>query len=139
MKERIDNKVSKFWNKKSNLIFWQKSPNKIFRFNRKKLNYEWFYDGKTNICYNCLDKHVKEGLKNKIAIHTVDVNGEIVSIVMEGIPKQFEDGKAYGNQYIKMTKDRQLILVIKILPKTYQTKYSLMLFLSFFQKILILQ
>ena len=28
----------------------------------------------------------------------VDVNGEIVSIVMEGIPKQFEHGKAYGNQ-----------------------------------------
>ncbi len=28
----------------------------------------------------------------------VDINGEIVSIVMEGIPKQFEHGKAYGNQ-----------------------------------------
>jgi len=79
MKERIDNNIAKFWNKKSNLIFWQKNPKKIFRFNKKNLNYEWFYDGKTNICYNCLDRNVKEGLKNKVAIHTIKENGEIDS------------------------------------------------------------
>jgi acetyl-CoA synthetase len=31
-------------------------------------NAEWFVDGKTNACYNCLDKHVAEGRGDRTAI-----------------------------------------------------------------------
>ncbi len=34
----------------------------------KEPNAEWFVDGKTNACYNCLDKHVAEGRGDRTAI-----------------------------------------------------------------------
>lgn len=34
-----------------------------------KIEYKWFKDGKLNITYNCLDRHVENGLGEKIAYH----------------------------------------------------------------------
>ena len=41
-------------------------------------NYKWFVGGKLNITYNCLDRHVENGRRNKIAyIYTNEDNEEI--------------------------------------------------------------
>jgi len=40
-------------------------------------NYQWFLGGKLNITYNCLDRHLKNGRRNKVAfIYTNEEGGE---------------------------------------------------------------
>ena len=41
---------------------------------------KWFDGGKTNVSYNCLDRHVKQGLGNKVAIIWEGEPGEVRKI-----------------------------------------------------------
>lgn len=43
-------------------------------------NYQWFLNGKLNITYNCLDRHIKNGKRNQVAYIYVDENAHEVKI-----------------------------------------------------------
>jgi acetyl-CoA synthetase len=61
-----------FWRDIAGELFWYKKPTKIldynFDINRGKVFHEWFKDGRTNICYNCLDRHLDTATRNRAAI-----------------------------------------------------------------------
>ena len=38
--------------------------------------YKWFTDGRLNVSYNCLDRHVEAGRGGKVAYHWVGEEGE---------------------------------------------------------------
>ena len=38
--------------------------------------YRWFTDGKLNVSYNCLDRHVEAGHGNRVAFHWAGEEGE---------------------------------------------------------------
>jgi acetyl-CoA synthetase len=60
---------SKFWAKIAERIDWFKKPTKICDFSFKPPVYvKWFEDGELNVSYNCLDRQIKNGRKNKAAI-----------------------------------------------------------------------
>uniref|UniRef100_A0A5K3FAG2 acetate--CoA ligase n=1 Tax=Mesocestoides corti TaxID=53468 RepID=A0A5K3FAG2_MESCO len=67
------NKPAEFWTNISSQFHWETKPkveNALsYNFDLKKghIFIRWFADGKTNLCYNCLDRHVKNGLGSKIA------------------------------------------------------------------------
>ncbi len=44
---------------------------------RNKPFYKWFVGGKTNIVYNCLDRHLKTWRRNKLALIWEGENGEV--------------------------------------------------------------
>jgi acetyl-CoA synthetase len=61
--------------KKDNQKFWENFANELhwFRKWKKTLRWEppfaqWFIGGKTNVCYNCIDRHLGTSRKNKAAI-----------------------------------------------------------------------
>ncbi|MAI02522.1 MAG: propionyl-CoA synthetase [Rickettsiales bacterium TMED254] len=57
----------KFWEKKAENIHWfKKWDNTLHKKNDN--TFEWFHGGLLNTCYNCVDRHVKEGKGNKTAI-----------------------------------------------------------------------
>ncbi len=59
----------KFWAKIAERIDWYKKPTKICDFSFKPPVYvKWFEDGELNVSYNCLDRQIKNGRKNKAAI-----------------------------------------------------------------------
>jgi acetyl-CoA synthetase len=58
---------SEFWGKFAEEIEWFKKWKKIFS-SKKKPFVKWFEDGKLNVSYNCLDRHVKTWRKNKAAL-----------------------------------------------------------------------
>ena len=55
-----------YWKKKASLIDWYQSYDKVL--SKEDNNFIWFKGGKLNTCYNCLDRHVKNGLSKKNAI-----------------------------------------------------------------------
>ncbi len=64
-----------FWAKTaSEGIEWSKKWDKVFEWNYP--NYQWFLGGKLNVTYNCLDRHIKAGLGEKIAYVYTNENYE---------------------------------------------------------------
>ena len=66
--------------------FWAKqadgAPRLVRRSPRRPSNdsnppfYKWFADGKLNVSYNCLDRHVEAGSGDKVAFHWRGEEGE---------------------------------------------------------------
>ena len=71
-KKSIDN-PEKFFGDMAREFHWEKpfdSVGPIYNFDMTKgpISIDWFQGGKTNICYNALDKHVAEGRGDAVAI-----------------------------------------------------------------------
>ena len=53
------NSPDDFWAKQAERIYWHKQPEQIL--NNSKLPFaKWFVGGETNLCYNCVDRHLEE-------------------------------------------------------------------------------
>ncbi|PKK86032.1 MAG: acetate--CoA ligase [Thermoplasmata archaeon HGW-Thermoplasmata-1] len=57
-----------FWAEKAEELHWFKKWDTVLEWNFDEPRIEWFKGGKLNVSYNCLDRHVKNGLGNKVAI-----------------------------------------------------------------------
>jgi acetyl-CoA synthetase len=56
----------KFWAKAAGELDWFKKWNKVLEW--KAPHSKWFTGGKLNMSYNCLDRHVNSGRRNKVAL-----------------------------------------------------------------------
>src|SRR5215475_10471595 len=54
-----------FWAEVAKELHWHEPWNKVFDW--KYPTFEWFVGGRCNITYNCLDRQVKTGRRNKVA------------------------------------------------------------------------
>ncbi|TVM14108.1 acetate--CoA ligase [Oceanidesulfovibrio indonesiensis] len=58
-----------FWAERSEeLIHWFKKWDSVSDYDLHKPEVKWYVGGKTNIAYNCLDRHLENGRRNKAAI-----------------------------------------------------------------------
>ncbi len=64
-RESIDN-PEKFWGEKAAELYWFKKWSRVLEWNLPDA--KWFVGGKTNLCYNCVDRQVKDGAGDKAAI-----------------------------------------------------------------------
>ncbi|MBN2101836.1 MAG: acetate--CoA ligase [Candidatus Aenigmarchaeota archaeon] len=78
-KESIEN-PEKFWSEKAKELRWFKPWDNVFTWDKEAAKFTWFAGGKTNLCYNCLDRHL-------------DKNGDKTAIIWQGEPE--EDVKKY--------------------------------------------
>lgn len=56
--EKSISNPEKFWEKEANSFYWMKPFNRILEWDFEKPDVKWFLNGKTNITYNCLDRHI---------------------------------------------------------------------------------
>ena len=56
-----------FWGQAAEAIDWYKKWDKVLDDSRKPF-YRWFVGGELNTCYNALDRHVKGGRANQVAL-----------------------------------------------------------------------
>ena len=61
MYDRSVNDPEGFWGEHGKRIDWFKPYTKVkdVSYDKKDLHVRWFYDGKTNAAYNCLDRHLE--------------------------------------------------------------------------------
>ncbi len=64
-----------FWAKEAEEFVWFEKWDKVIDDDQKPF-YKWFVNGKTNIVYNCLDRHIKTPRKNKLALIWEGENGD---------------------------------------------------------------
>ncbi len=82
MKERdevaraADQDLEGFWGRQAQEFEWFEPWEKVLDDSKKPF-YQWFVGGKTNITYNCLDRHVQTWRRNKLAIIWEGEKGEL--------------------------------------------------------------
>ncbi|MFX0147461.1 MAG: AMP-binding protein, partial [Candidatus Hodarchaeota archaeon] len=75
-KKSIDN-MEEFWAEQAKSLDWFKPYEKVWE-KTDLFPGKWFVGGKLNVAYNCLDRHVKKGNGDKIAlIWEADTPGEV--------------------------------------------------------------
>lgn len=65
-----------FWAKEAEELEWFEIWDKVLDDSGKPF-FKWFTNGKVNIAYNCLDRHLKTHRKNKVAFYWEGENGEV--------------------------------------------------------------
>jgi acetyl-CoA synthetase len=63
----IDN-PEKFWGELAEQLDWYQKWDRVLVEDFTEGRHEWFVGGKLNVCYNCIDRHLKTWRKNKAAI-----------------------------------------------------------------------
>jgi acetyl-CoA synthetase len=65
-----------FWAKQAEeLVDWAEKPTQILDESNAPF-YKWFTDGKLNLSYNCVDRHVEAGYGDRVAYHWRGEEGE---------------------------------------------------------------
>jgi acetyl-CoA synthetase len=73
-RKAIDN-LETFWGEQAKAFVWFDPWTKVLDDSNKPF-YKWFVGGKTNIVYNCLDRHVQTWRRNKLALIWEGETGE---------------------------------------------------------------
>ena len=88
LKEFKDNPI-KFWEHYANLeIDWFQPFNTVLDQSNAPF-FEWFKEGKLNITYNCLDRHIKNGLGGKTAVIWEGEPGDHKNLLMINFLKKY--------------------------------------------------
>ena len=90
-KESILN-PDKFWSSIAERVHWYKKWEKVSDVDYKKAKINWFINGKLNVSYNCLDRHVNDG------------NGDKTAIIWEGNNPSEDKKYTYSELLIKVNK-----------------------------------
>ena len=86
-KESVKN-PEKFWAKQAKRLDWIKAPKKIKNVSYKypNVSIKWFEDGKLNVAYNCIDRHLK-------------TRGDQTAIIWEGDDPYHDKKITYNELY----------------------------------------
>ncbi|MCL2324580.1 MAG: acetate--CoA ligase [Actinomycetia bacterium] len=58
-----------FWAEQAKeFLYWEKPWDKVLEWDFDDPHISWFAGGKTNVAYNCVDRHLHDGRRNKAAI-----------------------------------------------------------------------
>ena len=90
-KESISN-PDEFWASIAERVHWYKKWEKVSDVDYKKAKINWFINGKLNVSYNCLDRHVNEG------------NGDKTAIIWEGNNPSEDKEYTYSELLIEVNK-----------------------------------
>lgn len=72
---KAEDDLEAFWGEQAKEFVWFEPWTKVLDDSNKPF-YKWFVNGKTNIVYNCLDRHVQNWRRNKLALIWEGENGD---------------------------------------------------------------
>jgi len=77
--ETANRDLQGFWAREARELHWFEPWTRVLDDDRKPF-YKWFVGGKTNIAYNCLDRHTQTWRRNKLALMWEGEKGEFRSL-----------------------------------------------------------
>jgi acetyl-CoA synthetase len=78
----------KFWAAAAQELHWFKPWQKVLEWNAPWA--KWFVGGKINLCYNCVDRHVKSARRNKAALIWEGEPGEIRTLTYQQLSTEVQ-------------------------------------------------
>ena len=86
-KESVDD-PDRFWSRIASELHWFKKWDKVLEWNCPWA--KWFVGGRFNLSYNCLDRHVETGRKDKAAIIWESEPGEIRTLTYQQLHREVQ-------------------------------------------------
>ncbi len=68
LKESAHSDIDTYWSHVAKRIDWIQPWTDVNKTNYHDAHIEWFTNGKLNASYNCIDRHIKDGLGEKTAL-----------------------------------------------------------------------
>lgn len=87
MCDAAEKDLAAFWEKEAENYTWFAKWEKVLDDSQKPF-YKWFVGGKTNIVYNCIDRHLQTWRRNKLAIIWEGENGEQRTLSYHGLHRE---------------------------------------------------
>ena len=76
-----------FWAKQANNLHWHKPFTQVLDWSNAPFA-KWFQDGELNVAYNCLDRHVENGLGDRVALYFEGEPGDSRQITYAELTEQ---------------------------------------------------
>ena len=73
--DEADKDYEGFWEKQAEALDWEQKWDQVLDWSDPP-NAKWFVDGKLNVAYNCVDRHVEAGNGDRVAFHWRGEEGE---------------------------------------------------------------
>ena len=103
-----------FWAGVAQELEWFKPWSKVFQWDYP--TFKWFLDAKCNITYNCLDRHVAEGRKNKAAFIWLGEDGS-ERVYTYGTLAQMVNRFANGLKSLGVGKGDRVVIYMPLTPE----------------------
>ncbi|MFC6064752.1 acetate--CoA ligase [Streptomyces ochraceiscleroticus] len=76
-----------FWAEQAKRLTWDTEPTQTLDWTNAPFA-KWFADGKLNVAYNCVDRHVENGLGDRVAIHFEGEPGDTRAITYAELQRE---------------------------------------------------
>jgi acetyl-CoA synthetase len=76
-----------FWAEQARRLTWATEPSETLDWTNPPFA-KWFADGKLNVAYNCVDRHVENGLGDRVALHFEGEPGDARSITYAELQRE---------------------------------------------------
>ncbi|MBL1095136.1 acetate--CoA ligase [Streptomyces coffeae] len=76
-----------FWAEQARRLTWATEPNETLDWSNPPFA-KWFADGKLNVAYNCVDRHVENGLGDRVAFHFEGEPGDTRSLTYAELQRE---------------------------------------------------
>ncbi|GAA2709546.1 MULTISPECIES: acetate--CoA ligase [Streptomyces] len=76
-----------FWAAQARRLSWDTEPTQTLDWSNPPFA-KWFADGKLNVAYNCVDRHVENGLGDRVALHFEGEPGDTRSITYAELQRE---------------------------------------------------
>src|SRR5215208_2333381 len=84
--EEADKDVEGFWEKQAEALEWEQKWDQVLDWSDPP-NAKWFVNGKLNVAYNCVDRHVEAGNGDRVAFHWRGEEGEQRDVTYADLPR----------------------------------------------------
>ncbi|MEU5012649.1 AMP-binding protein, partial [Streptomyces sp. NPDC021749] len=76
-----------FWAEQARRLSWGTEPTQTLDWSNPPFA-KWFADGKLNVAYNCVDRHVENGLGDRVALHFEGEPGDSRSLTYAELQRE---------------------------------------------------
>ncbi|MDQ1162612.1 propionyl-CoA synthetase [Chryseobacterium sp. SORGH_AS 447] len=115
-KRSIEDKEG-FWNEQAGEISWFQFPTQILSKDENRYA-QWFSDGKLNMCYLCIDKHIEDGFGEQTAIvYDSPVTGQKIKYTFSQAKEEISK-LAGGLISLGLQKGDTAVIYMPMIPQT---------------------
>ncbi len=104
------------WERAADLLEWDRQYDSVVEPIDRPPYYRWFGDGKLNALHNCLDRHVRDGREDTVALQWIGKDGDTTSYTYASLQQEVSE-LAAGLHSLGVEEDDTVALYLPRIPE----------------------
>ncbi|MFE2179115.1 acetate--CoA ligase [Streptomyces sp. NPDC059455] len=105
-----------FWAEQARRLSWATAPTETLDWSNPPFA-KWFADGKLNVAYNCVDRHVENGLGDRVALHFEGEPGDTRSLTYAELQREVSQA-AHALTELGVRSGDRVAIYMPMIPET---------------------